>query len=222
MTGWHTILFAPGSATLAFAAFFLPPVPFALALLPLLVAAWGDRASLRAAAMAGFMLWPAIASATGLVGVGMGPGVVWAGAAGIVVALSLLAAWFGIFPVTLTLLAIPFFPASPLLPLAALLPGAGLVGLIVTALALTAAEAVRYRKALLSGILAALAAWNILTGVAPAEATPPWRELPEPVTITERARWIALRDSLPAGGVAILGENIFRAEDADARAFWCV
>ncbi len=222
--GWHRRLFAPGSAALAFAAFFLPFVPFALALAPLLYAAWSGRASLRAGAMAGFMLWPAIASATGLVGVGMDPGLAWAGAAGIVVALSLLAAGVGILPVTLALLALPVFPASPLLPLAALLPGAGFAGLIVTALALTGAEATRsprVRTVLSSGIAATLAAWNILPAVPSGEVTPLWREIPEPVMVTERARWIALRESLPAGGTASLGENIFRAEDADARAFWC-
>ncbi len=222
--GWRSYLFGPASAALAFAAFFLPSVPFALALLPLLVAAWSGLAALRAAAMAGFMLWPAIASATGLVGVGMDPGVAWAGAAGIVVALSLLAAGTGILPVTLALLALPVFPASPLLPLAALLPGAGFAGLIVTALALTVAETLRSRRirtVLFTGIAATLAVWNILPGAPGAGATSLWREIPEPVTITERARWIALRDSLPEGGTASLGENIFRAEDADARAFWC-
>ena len=61
-----------------------------------------------------------------------------------------------------------------------------------------------------------------ISGSGPAAAANTiWQEMDEPRAVTERGRWIALRDMLSEGGEAIFGENFFRADDRDAIAFWC-
>ena len=219
----------PIGASVTFAAFFLPAVPFALALPPLLAGIWSGTRPVRFTTMTSFMIWPVFLSAWGLHGLGIhAPAMVWTLAASLVIALGLLAAQTGIIPLTLLVTLIPVFPASPLLPLAALLPGLGLPGLFGTLTLLAVIEATRrprWRRTLLGLVTVCLGLWAmghaLIREHMGTEPHTGWREVPEPAALTKRARWLALRADLPEGTVAILGENIFAAEDTEARAFWC-
>ena len=230
---WHSlplrVLLFPIGAGVSFAAFFLPEVPFALALLPLAVGLWSGAGSVRFTAMTSFMIWPVFLAAWGLHGLDIGPPeLVWSLATALIVGLGLLAAQAGIVATTLLLTLIPVFPAAPLLPLAALLPGLGMFGLLSAMTGLALIEATRRprrRQTLLLLLSACLGIWTmghaLIRDHLAGKKYNNWREQAEPRALSDRARWIALRDSLPEGGTVILGENIFAAEDDEARAFWC-
>ena len=236
--GWHSLplrlLLFPIGAGLCFAAFFLPDIPFALALLPLVIGVWSGAGPVRFTTMTSFMIWPVFLSAWGLHGLDVAPpGLVMILAAALTLALGLIAAQAGIMTTTLLVSLIPVFPASPLLALAALLPGLGITGLFCAGAGLLLVEAIRTarrRQACLLLLAACLGIWNMGHAVIrahPAETadTGGWREETRPRALSGRARAIALRDSLsgtlPEGGIAVLGENVFAAEDDAARAFWC-
>ncbi|WP_419738628.1 hypothetical protein [Ruegeria sp.] len=226
----------PLGAFLTAAAFFLPDVPFALALLPLFAGLWSGTGPVRFTAMTSFMIWPVMLCAWGIYGVEPGRSdLIVPLAVGLVLALGLLAARIGILPTTLLVTLIPVFPASPVLPLAALMPGLGLAGPFTVMLLLALIEAIHappLRRLLLGTVAFCLITWAvghelIQTHLAershagnPAPRSE-WREIPEPAAITERGRWIALRDQFPDGATLILGENVFAQEDTEALAFWC-
>lgn len=204
---------------LAVPAFFHEDVPFWLAGLPLLAGIWAGTPLARAAAMAGWLAVPAAVSAIGLAGIGHAPELVWPGAAVTVLALAVIAAIAGISLVTVAVTLVPFFPASPLLVLADALPGLGIAGLGIGALALAAIEPVpRFRAPLLLVLVGLLAAWKMQE---PPPGPSAWTEIPEPPGVTDQGRRAAIRDLLPEGGSAILGEAVFRSEDLSARAAWC-
>ena len=214
-----------------FLAFFAPSVPFALALVPLVAGVLMGTRRARAAAMACFMLWPVMISAIGLIGTELDAVMVWGGAVAGLTALAGLAAFAGVTGTTLMLLAVPVFPASPLLPLASL-SGGSLLWIVVS---LTIASCVEYAGPrslyLRAGLLAIPVTALIGVHVAPlmraegaehaAQARPVWQELRVPPALTERGQWLVLRDSLPTGATVVLGENMFRAEDAEPLSFWC-
>ncbi|WP_170565637.1 hypothetical protein [Ruegeria atlantica] len=223
------LLFFPIGAGITYAAFFLPAVPFALALLPLVAGLWSGARAARFTTMTSFMIWPVFLSAWGLYGLDVrAPELVWSLAAAFVILFGLLAGQIGILPTTLLLTLIPVFPASPLLPLATLLPGLGLPGLFGTLTGLALIEATRkvqWRRNLLMVLIACLGAWA--TGHALIRENPAqhprsdWREIPAPVAVTERGRWLAIREQMPDSATVVLGENVFAAKDSEARAFWC-
>ena len=223
------LLLFPIGAAISLVAFFLPAVPFALALLPLFAGLWSGAATVRFTTMTSFMIWPVFLAAWGLHGLDVGaPELVWSLAAALVVALGLLAAQIGIVPATLLVTLFPVFPASPLLPLAALLPGLGPPALFGTLTGLALIEATRKprrRRGLLAILTTCLGIWTmghaLIREHVTAGVQTGWTELSEPISITKRARWIALRDLLPDDSTVILGENIFAAENTEARAFWC-
>ena len=233
-----------GGAGLTAAAFFLPDIPFWLSLIPLALGTVRGTRPARALAMALFLLWPVVISAIGLTGTGLAPEIVWPGAAALLVGLAALAAWAGIAGTTLLLALVPVFPASPLLPLSgalAGLPGPALwsaVGLLAALLLMTALDAwpaaTPWYRAAAPGLLIGLAVLWPPTGPLRAALTPSvtsprpapaeravWQSHPVPQTVTERARWLRMRDAMPQGATVVLGENVFRAEDREARAFWC-
>ncbi len=92
-------------------------------------------------------------------------------------------------------------------------------------------EDLLHRAGIAAMIIGGVVVWNLamtahpdasISGSEPAAAANTiWQEMDEPRAVTERGRWIALRDMLPEGGEAIFGENFFRADDQDAIAFWC-
>lgn len=221
-TGAFAAVIAAAGPALAVPAFFVEAVPFWLAGLPLLAGIWVRTPLARAAAMAGWLAVPSAVSAIGLAGIGFAPELAWSGAAAAVLALAVLAGAIGISLASFAVTLVPFFPASPLVVLADVLPGYGVAALGIVALALAGIELLpRYRAQALIAVVAALAAVSVVDwapGPAPAS---PWAEVPEPATATETGRRLAIRDVLPAGGAAVLGEAVFRADDFAARDSWC-
>ena len=223
------MLLGPVGPGITFAAIFFPVVPFALVLLPLAAGIWSGARTARFRTMGYFMVWPSLLATWGLYGLNIGtPGLLLAGATAFVIALGLLAAQIGIVPTTLLVTLIPVFPASPILPLAALLPGFSLPGLFGVITGLAVIEAMRHhrrRQYILLLLTTGLVLWTmghaLIRGHLAVDKHPGWTELSVPDTITKRARWIAVRDLLPDGSTAILGENLFAREDTEARAFWC-
>lgn len=221
-SGPFAAVIAVAGPVLAVPAFFVEAVPFWLAGFPLLAGIWVGTPLARAAAMAGWLAVPAAVSAIGLAGIGHAPELVWAGATVAVLSIAVLAGLIGISLASFALTLVPFFPASPLVVLAAGLPGYGVPALGIVALTLACIELLpRHRgRGLIAGV-AALAAVSITDwgpGAAPAS---PWAEVPEPAAATETGRRLAIRDVLPAGGAAMLGEAVFRAEDIVSRDAWC-
>ena len=233
--------------------FFFPDVPLWFAGLPLIVAIVAGRSrpagdgwqrGISFVAITAFLLWPALLCAAGLTGIGFEPLVVWPVAGIALIGLAWLTSLVGVTLLALIVTLVPVFPASPLLVLAEVVPGAGLAGPIVVMFCLAIIEFMpgHRRENMLqrAGAVAMIAGgvlvWNLAvaaqlvsTGHPPERSTsepastaqPPWQEMDEPRAVTERGRWIALRDMLPEGGEAIFGENFFRADDHDAIAFWC-
>ncbi len=199
-----------------------PQTPLQCSLFPLWLAVWRGTTSARALGMALFLAPAVFLCVWGLVGTGVPPAMALVGAAAFCAAVSAIAAVAGVVAAGALLAAVPFLPMSPVAAVAAGIPGLGLSGLVLAGLALAVAEALRRRR--IRGMLvAALAAGGLTAGTLGRAAPDPdgWRELPEPAAVTQRARWIAIRDSIPHGAEAILGENVFDADDAGALAFWC-
>lgn len=221
-TGAFAALIALAGPALAVPAFFIESVPFWLAGLPLLAGIWVRTPRARIAAMAGWLAVPAAVSAIGLVGIGHAPELVWPGATVAVLVLAALAGVIGISLASVALTLVPWFPASPLVALADVLPGYGIGALCIVVLALAWIEHLPgYRGQALGCVLVVLVAVNAVelnSGAAPASR---WAEVPEPAAATETGRRLAMRDVLPEGGAAILGEAVFREEDWSARAAWC-
>lgn len=221
-TATFAMLLALAGPALAIPAFFQEEVPFWLAGLPLIAGIWAGTRLARAAAMFGWLAVPAAVSVIGLTGIGHAPELVWPGAAAVVLAVAILAAFTGLALATFGLTLVPFSPASPLVALADVLPGTGIGGLCLVAGALAWVELLpSFRGRFLLGVLAALAAVNSLEREGFRSPPSPWAELPEPPGLTERGRWIVIRDTLPKGSAAVLGEAVFRADDRSALDFWC-
>ena len=221
-TGAFAALIALAGPALAAPAFFIESVPFWLAGLPLLAGIWLRAPRARAAAMAGWLAVPAAVSAIGLVGIGHAPELVWPCAAVAVLALAALAGVIGMSLATFALTLVPWFPASPLVALADALPGYGIGALCIVALALAWVELLPgYRGQALVAVLAALVAVNAVEWKPGRQPASQWAEVPEPAAATETGRRLAIREILPEGGAAILGEAVFRDDDAAARAAWC-
>ena len=218
-TGAFAAVIALAGPALAVPAFFHGAVPFWIAGLPIVVGILAGTRLARAAAMAGWLAVPAAVSAIGLTGIGHAQWLVWPGAVLAVLALAVLAALTGLAIATAVVTLVPVFPASPLIVLADALPGAGILGLGLVALVVAVIEALgRRRGLLLVGLVVLLGAWKANAPPPPASA---WAGFPVPPGVTQRGRWIAIRDFLPVGAAAVLGEAVFRAEDLSARDFWC-
>ena len=249
-----TALFV-ASIPLTGAAYFHMAVPFWLSLLPLLIALWFTQTPIRIAAMAGFLFWPTITCIWGLIGTGLNPTLVIMGALVVVIAICLGAAFAGIAVTAIMVTAIPFFPASPLLPLADLLTGLGsldagmaiaiLIAGIVIVLVGDISHDIYLRRACLVTIGAAVALWNMANVTSSAKLGTlsssmhvllpnqtqnttaaradirNWHQLSIPLTITQRTKWLAIRNMAPLENTLILGENTFAADDNEAKAFWC-
>ena len=221
-TGAFAAMIALAGPALAVPAFFHEAVPFWLAGLPLLAGIWAGTRLARAAAMAGWLAVPATVSAIGLTGIGHAPGLAWPGAAAVILAIAFLAAFTGLALATFLLALMPAFPASPLVVLADVLPGVGIGGLGLVAIVLAWIELLpAFRGRLLVAVMAVLAAFGSLERDGFRSPPSAWAEVPEPPGLAERGRWIAIREFIPEGSAAVLGEAVFRAEDQSALDFWC-
>lgn len=208
------------------AAFVHEAMPFWTAILPLAVGIALGTPLARGAAMATFLLPAALICAWGFIGIGASPLLAWPAAVLIVAALAGMTSLTGITAATVLMTAIPTFPASPILPFSDALPAFGLSGLVV---ALGFAAALEYGRdwARASGVigLGIIGSLSLLSAQSSnrffLQDAPVWVEERVPVALTERTRWIALRDSLDPGAVAVLGENVFEAGDVEALRFWC-
>ena len=207
-------------------AFLVPTVPFWSAILPLAAGIAIGTPRARGAAMAAYFLPAALICAWGFIGIGMPPAVVWQAAILIVAVLAGTASLIGITAATILMTAIPVFPASPILPFADALPAFGLPGL-AAALGFTAVAEYRRGWLTASGVigLAIMGSLSLLSAQSSnrffLQDAPVWVEKRAPVALTEWTRWIALRDSLEPGAVAVLGENVFEAGNVLALRFWC-
>ncbi|MYI68550.1 MAG: hypothetical protein F4103_07325 [Boseongicola sp. SB0673_bin_14] len=139
-TGVFAALIALAGPALAVPAFFIEAVPFWISGLPLLAGIWVRTPRARVAAMAGWLAVPAAVSAIGLVGIGHAPVLVWPWAVAAVLALAAVASVIGISLATFALTLVPWFPASPLVALADVLPGYGVGALCIVVLALAWVE----------------------------------------------------------------------------------
>ncbi len=217
-----TALAWPVSLAVTVAAMCVPHVPLSLALVPLLLAIWQGTPGARVLGIAVFIAPAAALCTSGLIGTGIASFPAISGALAFCAVVSAVPAVTGIVVTGVLLAAIPFFPASPVAAIAACVPGFGLTGLVAAGLALAAVEAMRSKH--MRTVLAlplAVAAPVTETLRSHSSDSGGWKEMPEPATITERVRWIALRDSMPPGSEVILGENVFDARDSDALSFWC-
>ena len=211
------------------AALFLPAVPLWCAGLPLLMAIMAQSFTNRFVLCFAFFFWPALTATLGLTTLGHPAPLVSAGTALAVLILPLLMAWLGVVPVGIALLALPTFPASPLPVLADALPGpvpvSGL-GLLLVMLMIIEHIPLPFTRGFFTLLFCAglglshFFAWIYADRVEADLPQTAWAEHPVPVSITERAGWIRLRDSLPQGSEAILGENLFAEGDIEALDFW--
>ena len=221
--GFIALFLVVAALALTFIGFFHPTLPLWLAGLPLIGAIVIGKPLARAIAMTAFLLWPIAASAYALVTLDYSALLVWPLAVLSLGVLATAAAGIGIFFLTLLLTLLVVFPASPVLLIADALPGTGLIGPLLLLIGLGFAETRRHlwqRSAAVFMLSAATLAWGqYYQRPEPPEVA--WRVVSEPRMITERARWIALRDSLPPGSQAIFGENVFKTGNHAAVAFWC-
>lgn len=215
-----------GGLPLVTAAFLVPAIPFWSAILPMAAGIALATPLARFAGVAAYLLPAALICAWGFIGIGTSSVLAWSAAILIVAVLAGTASLIGITAATVLMTAIPVFPASPILPFSDALPAFGLPGLAV---ALGCAAAAEYRRdwARAGGVigLGIMGSLSLLGSQSSngyfLQDAPVWVEEPALIALTERTRWIALRDSLDPGEVAILGENVFEAADAEALGFWC-
>ena len=220
-------------------AYFHDHVSLGWALVPLAASIIVGGRRPRAFGMMMYLFWPIALASMGFIGTGLPALVVGTGALLVMIASGALAAFMGITGCTLVFLLIPVFPASPLLPLTAMLgalPDPIFVMIMcVLGTAIIEMSGVLWswwmRSLLLSLTVTAPVSAAILSDTPPTPSQqdiaprhhPPgaWTEHPMPLGITERGRWLLLRDQLPEGSTVILGENVFDRDHADALSFWC-
>ncbi|MXY16851.1 MAG: hypothetical protein F4Y57_07605, partial [Acidobacteria bacterium] len=185
-TGAFAGMIALAGPALAVPAFFMESVPFWLAGLPLLAGIWVRTPRARVAAMTGWLAVPAAVSAIGLVGIGHAPEIVWPGAIAAVLALAALSGVTGLSLATFALTLVPWFPASPLVALADVLPGYGIVSLCIVALALAWIELLpAYRGQALVTVVAVLVGGNLVEWKPGRQPASPRAEGPEPAAAPE-------------------------------------
>ena len=109
-----------GVAILAYAALFAPNVTLAWLIIPLVIGITVADPRTKAVMMGVTLVWPIGVCSLGLINLGESAVVITVGAALLLGAIAALASVVGITMTTIGLLAIPIFPASPLLVLVAL------------------------------------------------------------------------------------------------------
>ena len=197
-------------------------LPLWTAGLPLLMAIGIGTRSARAVSFGAWVAVPAAICARGLVGLGFPPELVVPAAMAVTVILAWTAALAGVGLASLAVTLIPPFPASPVIPLADMLPALGPAALAGAAAALFVIEVIGSRVLRWGGVLALALALGIWKATAPFPPPPEgWVSMSVPTAVTERGRWIAIRNALRPGTTAALGEAVISADDPAAVSFWC-
>ncbi len=220
------------SCALTGAGFLVGHAPFAVAYIPfalaLLIPARPEKHTIVTALMAGHFLWPALISGWGLARLEYNPVLIVFGATVAVLITSYSFARLGIAISTALLLALPAFPASPLLVTGALLPGAGVFGLATLLVWVALIEAQRgfvARCSLLMALLATAPGLDFVFGPSlPARgATVIYDEIDisDVKALTQRGHWTRILDRAEAGDQIILGENMITHDDHAAIHWWC-
>ena len=224
---------------ITYLAYFNDHVSLAWALVPLTASLIFGGRLVRACGMMIYLFWPVALSSMGVMGIGLPAIVVGTGALLVIIASGALAAFAGITGSTIVFLLIPVFPASPLLPLTAML-GALSDAVLVIIMCFLGMAIIEMSGALWSWWMRSLllslavtlpvsaATFSDMTGQRtlsihhPSTTSPgTWTEHPMPLGITERGQWLLLREQIPKGRTVILGENVFDSDHAQALSFWC-
>ena len=221
----YILLFAV-SGGLTAAGFFLEAVPFVLAYLPFGFAILSEDHRVKYVLATGHYIWPAIISAWGLIQLDYSAFYV----VPLAILFSISMGWFSaLFTVgisAIVLAMIPFIPDNPLLVTGTFLPGFGVIGLFLLAMALTFIEKrcdIRMRGALLSGLMISAVVVPLIIPVGSVQSDPIMRKLDisEAHSITRTGRWGDIDTRIKRGETVALGENIFDHTDTGAISHWC-
>lgn len=230
--GWAMRIHAPALFLFALVTWvpviFYPDVPLWIPGASLIAAIVLGTRNARQGAAAGYLFGPVLVCAWGLIGIGWMAVPVMLGAGLLLILGGIMAGRVGITGFVIGLTLIPFFPASPLLLLGGSLPGAGLFGLVGVLALFALLELARYCGHVPNTAASLMALIGIYTLVHLTNTDQSvqtggvgWSAVAEPITATKWGRWILIRDALPQGATAVLGESVFDAEDRSAAAFWC-
>ena len=207
-------------------------VPFAIAYVPFAIALLipshsGMRATVMAL-MAGHFLWPILISGWGLVRLDFNPFVIIVGAVTTILVVSYGFARLGVAIGAAVLLALPFFPANPLLVTGSLFPGAGLTALPVILLWVKLIELQRRFVTRCAFFLTLVAASPIITlwfggtqPTRPSSVVYDEVDISDARGLTERGYWTQIMNRTGGGDVLVLGENMISLDDHASINWWC-
>ena len=245
------IAYALGCFTLSLSltalGFFLEPIPFALAYIPLALAICNSTSLYRFWLVCGHFFWVATISAWGLYQLGYNPVLTALAAASILGIGSWLMSNIGIGLSAALLCLIPFFPANPLLVTGAILPGYGEWGvglLLVMIIGVETLSAPKARAAILTTVVfMGQMPFSAFFGesdktqdstqkhrvllAAPAQAIPiastKYTEIDTASisAVTRLGRWTQIANRIEPGAFIVFGENVFGHTDIGARSYWC-
>ena len=200
-------------------------IPFAIALL---IPPRPQKRTAVLALMAGHFLWPTLISGWGLVRLEFNPFVILVGGVATVLVVSYGFARLGVAIGAAVLLALPFFPANPLLVTGSLFPGAGLIALPVILLWITLIEIQRGFVMRCAFLLTLVAASPIITlwfggtlPTRPSSVVYDEIDISDARGLTERGYWTQIMNRTGGGDVLVLGENMITLDDHAGINWWC-
>ena len=220
------------SCALTGAGFMIANVPIAVAYIPfaitLLIPPRPGKRTTVMALMAGHFLWPTLISGWGLVRLDFNPVVILVGGVATILVVSYGFARLGLAISAALLLALPFFPANPLLVTGSLFPGAGLAALPVILLWVKLIEIQRGFVTRCAFLLTLIAASPIITlwfeGTQPARPSSVVYDeidISDARGLTERGYWTQIMNRTGGGDVLVLGENMITHDDHAGINWWC-
>ena len=220
------------SCALTGAGFLIADVPIAIAYIPFAIALLipprpGKRTTVMAL-MAGHFLWPTLISGWGLVRLEFNPVVILVGGVATVLVVSYGFARLGLAISAALLLALPFFPANPLLVTGSLFPGAGLTALPVILLWITLIEIQRGFVTRCAFLVALIAASPIIThwfggtlSTRPSVIVYDEIDVSDARGLTGRGQWTQIMNRPEISDVLVLGENMITHGDHAGTNWWC-
>ena len=222
------------SAALTAAGFFVSVVPLIIAYLPFGAAILFKAPSLKFGFVSGHFVWVALVSAWGLSALGYDGLYSLSASLGAGVALSLFMAVGTVGFTSLLLCFVAWFPANPLLITGAIYPGMGIIGLLLLAVLAGLIE-LRRKKQMPFTLVALFIASTLMANTLNLIRAEPEQksgqgldasafrmiELDNDAYLTRSGEWRMLATHIPANSTAVLGENIFRFDDAAGINHWC-